>query len=231
MKQRYRHLFFDLDRTLYDFENNNRQTLQSLFCQYNLEGQGISCFDAFYSTYLKINYGLWQQYKKREITKEILNHSRFLQTLAAFNITNGLAEVFAREYITLSPLQTRVLPGTFEILDYLLPRYSLHIITNGFEEIQYEKLRRCGLQSYFSQVITSEKAGAQKPHQLIFSHALQQAGASLQESLIIGDDPETDILGGIDFGMDQVWLRQAGESSHYQATYTIGCLLELKNIL
>ncbi len=231
MPKKYEHLFFDLDRTLYDFENNNRQTLSDLFCNHRLESLGVDCFDSFYQTYKTINYGLWQRYKNQEITKEYLNQTRFEQTLGAFQISNGLAAVFASEYITNSPLQTKVLPGTFEILDYLSGKYVLHIITNGFEEIQYQKLSSCGITGYFKEIITSEAAGAQKPNQAIFRHAMEVTGATPALSLIIGDDPESDILGGQQFNIDQVWLKQPGEASDIVPTYCIGSLMELKEIL
>jgi putative hydrolase of the HAD superfamily len=231
MPEPYKHVFFDLDRTLYDFDSNNRKTLEELFQKYSLQGQGIENFDIFLSTYKTINYGLWQQYKKQQITKEFLNHNRFAQTLESFGLHNGQAALFAADYIALSPLQTQVLPGTFEILDYLHPRYPLHIITNGFEEIQFLKMERCGLSGYFTQVITSEKAGAQKPNPLIFELAFDLTGASPANSIIIGDDPESDIAGGLAMNMDQVWLAQPGETSSIRPTYQIGSLLELKNIL
>lgn len=231
MHRKYKHLFFDLDRTLYDFDSNNKQTLLNLFTQYKLESKGVENFEAFFQTYQSINLSLWQQYMNKEITKEFLNYTRFHKTLNYYNITNGLASTFAAEYISQSPSQTRVMPGTHEILEYLFPEYIMHIITNGFEEIQFEKLSRSKLQGYFTKVITSEKAGALKPSEAIFRYAMQVTGANPQESIIIGDDPVADIMGGKSFGMDQVWLCNTGESSEIIPTYSISKLLDLKDIL
>lgn len=227
----YKHLFFDLDRTLYDFDKNNLQTLRHLFENYELQRIGSSKFEDFFSAYKKINAGLWEQYKRKEITKAFLNYSRFHETLSLFGINNGLSEKLASDYIRLSPLQTALVEGTMETLDYLMPKYKLHIITNGFEEIQFKKIRRCGLEPYFEHIVTSEAAGAQKPHQDIFRHAFKQTGALPSESLIIGDDPESDILGGRHAGMDQVWLSRPGEVCEPAPTYTISNLTSLISLL
>jgi putative hydrolase of the HAD superfamily len=228
---RYQHIFFDLDRTLYDFDRNNRETVLQLYNDFGLKELGASDFQAFFEMYKSINAPLWEQYKKREITKEYLNVARFSETFKAFDINHGIAEDFAKEYIRLSPLQINLLPGTLELLNYLYKKYPLHIITNGFEEIQYLKISRCGLEPYFGQVIVSEDAGAQKPDRRIFEYAFERTGAKANNSVLIGDDPQTDILGAQQIGMDQVWLAQPGEKSPYKPTYQIGSLLELKEIL
>lgn len=229
--RKYKHIFFDLDRTLYDFDRNNRETIFQLFQNFRLEELGVREFSEFHQTYKVINLGLWERYKKQEITKEYLNVTRFSETLMAFGINNGLEKDFASEYIRLSPLQIHLVPGTIEILEYLKPLYPLHIITNGFDEIQFVKIERCGLNPYFSHTIVSEDAGAQKPDQRIFDYAFQKTGAVPGESIYIGDDPQSDIYGAQMAGMDQVWLAQEGEESEYEPTFRIHNLLELKNIL
>jgi putative hydrolase of the HAD superfamily len=227
----YKHIFFDLDRTLYDFDKNNLQTLKLLFESHKLYRNGIATFDDFFKAYKEINTGLWEQYKRKEITKEFLNHKRFFETLSVFGLDNGMARQMASDYIRLSPLQTALVEGAKETLDYLMPRYKLHIITNGFEEIQFKKIRRCGLDPFFTHVITSEAAGAQKPHPDIFIYASEQTGAIATESLIIGDDPESDIAGGRQAGMDQVWLARPGEVCQPEPTYTIADLRSLISLL
>lgn len=229
--RKYQHIFFDLDRTLYDFDRNNLETIRSLFQAFELEKLGAPDFETFHKTYKTINLGLWEKYKKQEITKEYLNVTRFSETLKAFGINHSMASQFAEEYIRLSPLQTHLLPGTIEVLDYLNERYPLHIITNGFDEIQFEKIRRCGLEHYFRQVIVSEDAGAQKPDVRIFHFAFEKTGALASNSILIGDDPQSDIFGAQQVGMDQVWIAREGESSPYRPTYQIKHLLELKEIL
>lgn len=228
----YKHIFFDLDRTLYDFEKSNLATLREIFKiagRYNQNG--IIGFELFHEAYLEINKDLWNQYKKQEITKQELNLRRFAKTLDQLGMDNRIAQTLADEFIRLSPLQVYLLPGAIEILQYLHPKYQLHIITNGFSEIQFEKLRRTGLAEFFRQIIVSEEAGAQKPDPRIFALALQKTGAAPSESLIIGDDPHSDIYGGQNSGIDQVWLYQPGETTPYQPTFAIGSLMELASIL
>jgi len=229
--QQYHHIFFDLDRTLYDFDRNNRETILQLYKDFGLSQLGAPDFESFYQTYTRINLPLWERYKKQEISKEYLNLSRFAETLKTYEIDHGLAGKFAAEYIRLSPLQTNLLPGAREILSYLYPKYTLHIITNGFSEIQYQKITRTGIGQFFRHIIVSEDAGAQKPDKRIFDYALKKTGAKKEESVLIGDDPKTDILGAQLAAMDQIWLAQPNEISAYVPTFRIGHLLDLKTIL
>jgi len=230
MKQ-YRHIFFDLDRTLYDFDRNNRETILQLYQAFGLSQLGAPAFDSFYKTYTRINLPLWERYKKQEISKEYLNITRFAETLKTFGIDHGMAGTFASEYIRLSPLQINLLSGALEILAYLFGKYTLHIITNGFSEIQYQKISATGIGQFFEHVIVSEDAGAQKPDKRIFEFAFKKTGARAEDSVIIGDDPKTDILGAQLVGMDQIWLAQPNETSAYVPTFQIGHLPELKTIL
>ncbi len=229
---KYRHLFFDLDRTIYDFDVNNKETLRQIFASH-LTGSKSSDveFEDFFSVYGDINKLLWLQYKQGQLSKEQLNVTRFGKTLAVFGVCDLNPEVLAKEYIEISPRMTKLCPGAIEMLDYLFPKYELHLITNGFSEIQYFKIKNCGLDKYFREVITSEEAGAQKPDAKIFQLAFQKTGARPTESLIIGDDPDADIGGGINAEMDQVWLRYPGDESDVIPTYQISHLLELKEIL
>ncbi len=229
--KKYKHLLFDLDRTLYDFDNNNRKTLLDVFEKYGLKEKGVPSFDDFFEVYKPINFQLWQQYKKKEITKEKLNLSPFSKTLEVFGLNHGLEKDISIDYVSLSPLQTKLLPDTHEVLAYLQKRYKLHIITNGFEEVQYLKIKRCSLEKYFTHIITSESAGAQKPALKIFDYALEKIRAVPGECLIIGDDPESDIRGGLQAGIDQVWIAQAGETTPVKPTFQIKQLKELMDFL
>ena len=228
----YQHIFFDLDRTLYDFDKSNRETLQKI---YQMAGEnltnGYPGFAEFYEVYKNINKGLWDLYKKQELTKQELNFKRFSDTLRTLGLDSSMAKALSEAYIDLSPLQVHLIPGTTEILQYLYPKYQLHIITNGFAEIQYAKLHRTGLAKFFRHVIVSEEASAQKPDSRIFSYAFQITGANAGDTIVIGDDPHSDIYGGINAGVDQVWLYKPGETSEFQPTYAISDLLELKGIL
>ncbi len=231
LKSHYQHLFFDLDRTLYDFDRCNRETLQDMFGMHKLRQEGIPDFDAFLGIYKGINKGLWELYKTGQITKQELNRERFARTLGHFGINHMLSKDMAADYIRLSPLKTHLIPGSIELLEYLKPKYHLHIITNGFDEIQFRKIDRCGLGEYFSHVITSEDAGVQKPDPGIFQYAFRLTGAEPALSLLIGDDPDSDVAGAYKSGMDVVWLAGKEEVSEFPPTLRITELSELKQWL
>lgn len=200
-----RHIFFDLDRTLWDFEANSKQALQHIFVANNL-GEHIKHFEHFHHSYLRINSDLWQKYGKKKITKEELRDSRFSKTLEYHEIYDPeLALKISDAYIEMSPKQTRLFPNTLETLEELKTRgYQMHIITNGFEEVQYIKLKESKLQPFFNVVVCSEQVGHNKPDRRIFEHAMNLAGAKASESLMVGDDLEVDILGANQVGMDAI---------------------------
>lgn len=230
MKQ-YRHLFFDLDRTLWDFEANAEDTLQDIYSDNNLQNRGIPSFEFFKNTYRSINKALWEQYKNSEISKKFLRVERFHRTLRHFTINDiELAEWIADQYITISPTKKRLFPNTHETLQYLAPHYHMHILTNGFNEVQFIKLQKAGLRDYFDKIITSENADSKKPNTGIFNYALEQAGAIKSESLVIGDDHESDIEGAAGAGIDQVFVNYHNMGNG-NATYEISNLIELREIL
>ena len=230
--KRYQHIFFDLDRTLWDFDTNSTETFRDIFDKYGLADRGIRSFDEFMDVYKKHNHLLWEIYRQGEIVKEVLNIRRFSLTLHDFGIDDLLlSSNIAHDYVSLSPTKTNLFPHTIEILNYLNGRYKLHIITNGFEEVQYRKLNYSGLTMYFTEIITSEDAGSKKPEPSIFNYAFKRSGARPEESLMIGDDEEVDILGASDAGMDQVLVDYNGEFPESKATYRINSLAELYKIL
>ena len=231
MKQ-YRHLFFDLDRTLWDFEANAEETLKDIYLNYQLQQKGIPSFEDFKNSYRTINKNLWEQYKLDQITKERLSVERFRQTLEYFTIKDeALAKNIADDYITISPTKTRLFPNVHDTLHYLSPKYQMHILTNGFNEVQFVKLERAGLRKYFDAIITSENAGSKKPDPGIFEHALVQTHAVRDESLVIGDDPESDIEGAANTGIDQVFVNYQQLNNGIEPTYEITDLKELQRIL
>jgi len=228
----YQHIFFDLDRTLWDFETNSLETFKDLFLKYSLVEKGIVSFDDFMTTYHRNNVILWEMYRKGEIKKEVLNVRRFAIALNHYGIFDDLLNSnMASDYISLSPTKTNLYPDTIEILQYLSSKYKLHIITNGFEEVQYKKLTHSGLMKFFIEIITSEDAGAMKPKPHIFNYAIERAGALPEESLMIGDDEEVDILGAIGAGIDQVLVDYEGTTADSKATYRVQNLKELYEIL
>ena len=226
----YKHIFFDLDRTLWDFEANALDTFKELFSIYELN-KLVPDFDSFHRSYRKINRQLWQDYREGQIKKQVLKYKRFYLTLKEFGTDDvALAKKLGDDYVTLSGEKTKLFPHAMEALKYLQDKYNLHIITNGFEEVQFKKIKNCKLEPYFKKIITSEKAGVQKPHQQIFEYALNEADAKKEESVMIGDDLEGDIKGARAFGIDQVYFNPHNHTHNIDVTYEIHSLLELKDI-
>lgn len=229
---KYKHVFFDLDNTLWDFNTNSEEAFRDLFEKYHLCERGVTSFETFIEVYNRHNHLLWDFYRRGEIVKEMLNIRRFSLTLNDFGIIdNLLSSNIANDYVNLSPTKTNLFPHTTAVLGYLARKYSLHIITNGFEEVQYRKLNHSGLSLYFDQVITSEDAGVKKPELPIFLYALKKAGALPEESLMIGDDEEIDITGASNAGIDQVLVDYNNECPESRATFRISGLEELYGIL
>jgi putative hydrolase of the HAD superfamily len=201
-----RHVFFDLDHTLWDFEHNSRETLRELFAEYSEHlRQGID-FDDFFLRYTQVNNQLWAQYRENRITSGRLRELRFKDTFGQLGMAHApwMAE-FGDRYLEICPTKTALMPGAVEILDYLQGRYALHLVTNGFWQTQNTKLASSGLERYFTHVITSENAGAKKPAPAIFQFAIEKAGANIEESVMVGDDYEADILGGLQFGLKVIF--------------------------
>ena len=228
---KYKHIYFDLDRTLWDFDNNARETFIEIYNKRNLNSI-FNSFDAFYNTYNKYNDLLWKDYRDGKIEKSELRWKRFALTLEEFGvIDNELAKHIGEDYVLISPTKKQLFPFTHETLSYLKEKYKLYIITNGFSEIQFIKLVNSNLDKYFTHVFTSEEAGAQKPSPIIFEHALKIANAEINECLMIGDDLETDILGARNMGIDQVYFNTDKVRHNEAITYEISSLNELKGVL
>lgn len=229
---RYRHIFFDLDNTLWDFEASSSEAFRMLYTHFGLADRGVGSIEVFSERYHRFNDALWALYREGGIAKEVLRSLRFKQTLESFDISEpGLDEDLSEYYLHYAPRIVRLEPGAVDLLDYLKKKYKLHLITNGFSEVQYVKLNEGGLSQYFDRIITSEEAGVKKPDCAIFRLALSRAGASAYESLMVGDDPEVDIEGARSCGMNQVFYNPKGIKTTIAATYEISKLDELKKIL
>jgi putative hydrolase of the HAD superfamily len=230
--KKYKHIFFDLDRTLWDFDKNAHEAFHDIYEKYHLSEKGVNSFEAFTESYLRHNTELWALYVEGKIEKSYLTSRRFEVTLLDFGIDDpGLAKQIGIDYITISPKKTNLFPNSIETLEYLFKRYPLHIITNGFEEVQFHKLHNSGLDKYFDKVITSEAAGCKKPDDCIFKYALETANALPQESLMIGDDIEVDILGAQNNGMDTVFFNPNKIAHNGGIQSEIFDLIELKNLI
>jgi putative hydrolase of the HAD superfamily len=231
-KRKYRHIFFDLDNTIWDFEGSSNEALKMLYLHYKLEEKGIDSLENFRLKYHQFNNVLWALYREGGMAKEVLRSLRFKQTLEWFGISEpGLDEAMSDYYLHYAPRIVRLEPGAIETLTYLKDEYRMHLITNGFSEVQYTKISEGRLSQFFEKIITSEEAGVKKPNPAIFQLALQQAGAQPHESLMVGDDPEVDIEGARACGMDQVFYNPKSMPSVVEATYQIVKLDELKKIL
>jgi putative hydrolase of the HAD superfamily len=230
---KYRHIFFDLDHTLWDFDANARETLFQLHCELNLADKGVHDFDLFLQHYLQHNEKLWERYRKGQIRQEELRLKRMVLTLLEFKIAD---EELCREmndlFLQLLPTRTLLFPHTKEVLQYLTDKgYQLHLITNGFEEVQHNKLRSSGLHGYFREVVTSESSNSLKPEPEIFEYALAKTGATVSESIMIGDSLEVDIAGALNVGMDAIHTNYLGTISPIKPTHTVTELKQLKDIL
>ena len=229
---KYKHIFFDLDRTIWDFERNSAETFIQIFETFKLNERGIPSLDNFLEKYYVHNAMLWGLYKKEQLKKEILKTKRFELTLLDFNINDYLLAVeIGNFYLEQTTNKTYLFPNAHKILEYLDKNYKLHIITNGFEEVQFVKLNNSNLRRYFTTIITSEEAEAKKPHKKIFLYSLQKANAKPSESIMIGDDLEVDIIGANNVGIDQVFFNPNKISHNENVTFEINDLIELKNIL
>lgn len=231
IRMKYKHIFFDLDRTLWDFELNMRQTLIDIFHRHNL-GDYAQSTEHFIETFNLHNDRLWNSYQNGDLKKKVLRYKRFEKTLGDYGIRNkDLVMVIDKEYIEESPRKTALIPHSIEVLEYLKNKYKLHIITNGFNEVQFAKLELCGISHYFTKVVTSEMTGYHKPHPEAFGYTLSSANARKEESVMIGDDLGTDIIGAKNFGIDQVYFNPTQAKHAQKVTHEITSLLELLKIL
>lgn len=229
---KYRHLFFDLDHTLWDFEANALATLQTLYAELQLEARGVNDFERFYRNYLAHNEKLWDRYRKGYIKQDELRVKRMWLSLLDFKIADDeLSKKMSVQFLDLLPTRNILFPYTKEILQYLSDKnYVLHLITNGFEKVQHSKLKYSGLTDFFKEVITSEGSNSLKPNKEIFDYALNKTGAALKESIMIGDTIEVDIIGAKNAGMDQVFVNHINIQTEEKPTYTVHSLKELENI-
>lgn len=200
---------------------------------FNLKERDIHPFESFYKIYLNHNSLLWDRYNKGFITAEELKWRRMWRTLLDFKIGDEvLAKTISAKFLDILPTKNLLFDYAIEILEYLsAKKYTLHLITNGFEKTQWSKLNNANISKYFTHVITSEKSNSVKPSKEIFEYAIKISGADLKESIMIGDNPGADIQGAINAGMDNIFVNHTGITIELKPTYTIYKLQELQNIL
>jgi len=202
-----KHIFFDLDHTIWDFDKNARETLTELYHRYKLNTLGLSSCETFIDVYTENNHLLWADYHLGRITKETLRSERFSKTFVQLGVSADLVPAeFEAEYVSLSPRKKNLFEGSERVLAYLQQKYTLHIISNGFKETTLTKMDTCNLNPYFTNVIISEDVGVNKPDRAIFEYALEKAGAEKHESIMIGDSLEADIRGAQNFGIKAIFF-------------------------
>lgn len=227
-----KHIFFDLDNTLWDFEKNSREALLQLFHEYQIDKLCHTSFDEFISVYEKINHELWHLYSLQLTTKEELRYQRFHKAFMYFNFDNvDIAQQWANDYLTLSPYKTHLIEGTHDVLNYLKDKYTLHIITNGFKEVQDIKLNSCKLKHFFDEIIISEDHGFNKPDIKLFKIAQSLTNSTASECVMIGDNYDTDILGALNAKWKAIHLSSAKIENENGNFFQIENLKRLVEIL
>jgi len=225
-----KHLFFDWDGTLWDFNTNAGLALHDVFHRYDLLSK-FENFEQFKTKFHYYNSTLWKLYSEAKITKQEVGVKRFALAFADVKLYDDeFSQLISSQYLQSMTLQTQLLPHAKEMVEYLCKKYNLHIITNGFSEVQFPKIEKSGLKHCFSAIITSEEAGALKPNAKIFELALSKTGANLANSIIIGDDLDADIKGAINFGMKNVFVNMNNLTHNYKTDFEISSLLELKQL-
>lgn len=221
-------VFFDLDHTLWDFDKNSALTFEKIFSHNNIDLE----LSKFLTVYEPLNLNYWKLYREEKIDKASLRYGRLADTFKALNIsiTDDVIYKLSEDYITNLSTFNHLFDSTVEILDYLNPNYNLHIITNGFKEVQFGKLSKANIDHYFETVTNSEMVGVKKPNPIIFNHALKLAQANVEESVMVGDNYEADILGALNVGLDAICFNYHKEELDGQIK-SIDHLMELKNYL
>ncbi len=229
----YQHILFDLDHTLWDFERCSCETLEELFDNYQLHTFAEEmCSKKFVDTFRIINRRLWTLYSAGDITQQELRTTRFKLILKELGIVNEkIAATLADDYIQMCPQKPHLLPYAKEVLDYLSNKYTLHIITNGFADVQMVKLGSANITSYFTEIVTSEKAGCQKPNKQIFDYTLNRIKARSKECIMIGDSLDSDIKGARNAQLDHIFYNYENIEHSENPTHEIKCLSELKELL
>lgn len=233
----YRHLLFDLDHTLWDFDKNAFETLHELYLTHRLADLGDFSAQQFCDTFVTVNRSLWKKYDQGAYNQQQLRSERFSLILTQLGVTadcvaaDRVPALLADDYLRICPTKPHVMPHTVATLDYLRQRYQLHILTNGFAAVQAIKLKSAGLADYFTEVVSSDTTGHRKPHRPVFDYLLNRIGTTSPECVMIGDNLETDVRGAREASIDQIFYNPERVKHHEPVTHEVGCLSELRSIL
>lgn len=221
-------VFFDLDHTLWDFDRNSALALDCVFQRFSV---GVP-LASFLKVYEPINFNYWREFREERVTKTQLRRGRLIDSFSKLGVAFDMQTIdgMSEAYIEELPNNNYLFDGTFELLGYLKEKYTLHIITNGFSQVQFIKLKKSKLAPFFATVTSSEEVGVKKPNPLVFTTALAKAGASAQSSIMIGDTFDADILGAEGVGMDTIFFNYRNEipKNGYKI---VDYLLEIKDLL
>jgi len=221
-------VFFDLDHTLWDFDKNSKLTFDYIFKKNNV----IINLDDFISVYEPVNLKFWRLFRNEQISKEDLRYRRLKEVLEGVNYfaKDDLIHQLSQDYITYLTDNNYLYEGTLELLDYLKPNYNLHIITNGFTQVQINKLEKSGLAPYFKTVTDADTAGVKKPNPHIFNHAISLANTKIEQSIMIGDSLEADIEGALNIGLKAIYFNPKKKETD-QHILQVDELIKIKNYL
>ena len=230
--QLYKHLFIDLDDTLWDIHRNSKECLVEIYNDYGYN-KLYETFEDYYNVYMPSNHHLWGLYRNGTINKDELIVERFLVPIREFGIDDAVyAKKLSDDFLERTTLKTRLVDGTMDLLEYLKPKYQMHILSNGFREVQYKKIENSGLKPYFEKIILSDDAGVNKPHPEFFTYAFEQTKADPTEALMIGDSWDADILGAYNSNIHQMWFNpEELQPKDFTPTYCVKTLDEIRNIL
>ncbi len=222
------HIFFDLDHTLWDFDRNSALAFDMIFKKYQIEIP----IDQFLIAYRPINMEYWKLYREEKVTKQQLRRKRLIDTFKVLgaDFPINVIDLVSEDYINFLPLNSYLIEGANDVLEYLLPKYELHIITNGFREVQNIKLINANIKHYFNTITNSEDVGVKKPNPIIFEHAIRTANADVDKSIMIGDNYEADILGATSLGIRSICFNYHRENLPSEVVQ-ISDLKQIKNYL
>lgn len=224
-----KHVFFDLDHTLWDFEKNSELAYQKVFS----ENKIALNLKTFLEVYKPINFEYWKLFREEKVTKNELKYGRLKKAfdILKYMISDNLIDTLATQYLEFLSEFNHLFPGTLELLEYLKEKYTLHIITNGFEEVQNKKMLSSNIHHYFDKIITSESVGVKKPNPKVFRHALEVSNAKKENSIMIGDSLEADIKGALNVGLQAIHCNFENAIFEESEIITVTSLLEIKQYL
>lgn len=227
-----KHLFFDLDHTLWDFEANSFDCLSDIYQEFNIASSGFSVVQ-FHSAFSEINKSLWTQLERNTIEQENIRKYRFQLTLKKLDseISTTESENMNAHFLAALPTRTKLITDCKEVLDVLKSSYSLHILSNGYAPIQLKKIQNGGIADFFNKVVTNDLANARKPSKDIFNYSLKETGSTIQEALMIGDSYEADILGAKKAGWDTIHFTEKDDPTENLSTVKIKHLKQLLHYL